>query len=231
MQPIETHPSRTEQVYRAILDEICDGTLAPGTHLVQEELAARLGVSRQPVQQAMQLLKSDGLVQELGARGLYVAPLDAESTDQHYEIRAALDELAARRAAERVRASADAARSIAATGEAIMQAGRAAIAAGDLRAMIRQDIRFHEFLYDASGNPLLVDTARPHWRYLQRVMAEVLRFAEPGTAVWQQHRAILDAVLAGDADEAAARARFHVREAAGRLARASHRGRAALGVM
>ncbi len=231
MQPIESHPSRTEQVYRAILDEICDGTLAPGTHLVQEELAARLGVSRQPVQQAMLLLKSDGLVTELGARGVYVAPLDAESMSQHYEIRAALDELAARGAAERARATTDAARSIAAAGEAIMRAGLAAVASGNLGAMIRHDIGFHEFLYNASGNPLLIDTARPHWRYLQRVMAEVLRFAEPGTAVWHQHRAILDAVLAGDADQAATRARFHVREAAGRLARASRRGRAASGAM
>lgn len=80
MKPITSTPSRAEQVYFAIRDSICDGALEAGTHLVQEDLAARLGVSRQPVQQAMALLKNDGLVLEQGARGLYVAPLDAEAT-------------------------------------------------------------------------------------------------------------------------------------------------------
>ncbi len=50
---LQTAPSLTEQVYDAIVDEISDGRLAPGMHLVQEQLARRLGVSRQPVQQAM----------------------------------------------------------------------------------------------------------------------------------------------------------------------------------
>ena len=63
---IRTAPALGEQVYQAIVDEICDGTLEAGAHLVQEQLAARFGVSRQPVQQAMALLKADGLVEEAG---------------------------------------------------------------------------------------------------------------------------------------------------------------------
>lgn len=64
--PIRTAPGLAEQVYRAVLDEICDGALAPGASLVQEQLAERFGVSRQPIQQAMALLKADGLVEEAG---------------------------------------------------------------------------------------------------------------------------------------------------------------------
>ncbi|NIR59688.1 MAG: GntR family transcriptional regulator, partial [Gammaproteobacteria bacterium] len=75
-----------EQVYQAILDEICDGTLSPGAHLVQEQLAERLGVSRQPIQQAIALLKADGLVEEAGKRGVRVTPLDATAMRHHYEI-------------------------------------------------------------------------------------------------------------------------------------------------
>ena len=67
MRRIAPRPSRAELAYQAILDEICEGWLASGTHLVQEDLAARLGVSRQPIQQAMARWKSDGLVQELVA--------------------------------------------------------------------------------------------------------------------------------------------------------------------
>ena len=55
-------PSLVEQAYEALLGEIADGTLAPDMHLVQELLAERYGVSRQPIQQAPLLLKTDGLV-------------------------------------------------------------------------------------------------------------------------------------------------------------------------
>lgn len=220
MKRIEPHPSRTEQAYWAILEQICEGALAPGTHLVQEQLAGRLGVSRQPIQQAMALLKSDGLVQELGARGLYVAPLDLAVMRQHYEIRAALDELAVRLAAERARRSPEAAQQIARGGEAILDDGAAAVASGDIRRMVRHDVAFHRFLYEASGNALLATTAEPHWRYLRRVMSDVLRLAEPGPSIWQQHREILEAVVQGDARAAADRARRHVDGAADRLSEA-----------
>jgi DNA-binding GntR family transcriptional regulator len=225
MKRIEPRISRTEQAYRAILDEICQGALGPGTHLVQEQLALRLGVSRQPIQQAMALLKSDGLVQELGARGLYVAPLDVEMMRQRYEIRGALDVLAARLGAERARCSSKIAQEIAHRGQAIMTAGTAAAAVGDVGLMVRHDVAFHRFLYDVSGNPLLAGTAEPHWRYLRRVMAAVLRHAEPGPQIWKQHRAILDAIVRGDAEAAMERATRHVSDAAEQLSSAFRDGR------
>ena len=76
MKIIQPQPSLTEQVYDAIADEISDGALPAGAHLVQEQLAARLGVSRQPIQQAMALLKADGMVEEIGRR-------DLEATQRH----------------------------------------------------------------------------------------------------------------------------------------------------
>jgi DNA-binding GntR family transcriptional regulator len=209
----------------AILDEIFQGALAPGTHLVQDQLAERLGVSRQPIQQAMALLKSDGLVQELGARGLYVAPLDVEAMRQHYEIRAALDVLAARLGAGRARGSSEIADEIARRGQMIMTAGTAAVAAGDIRLLVHYDVAFHKFLYEVSGNPLLTGTAEPHWRYLRRVMAEVLRHAQPGPQTWEQHRGILNAIVSGDAEAAMECAARHVSGAAEELSRAFRDGR------
>ncbi len=226
MKPIPPTPGRAEQAYQALLDEICDGALTPGTHLVQEELAARLGVSRQPIQQAMALLKSDGLVEEIGTRGLRVAALDPAAMRQHYEIRAALDGLAVRGAAQRAAASAEGARDIDRRGRALVQAGKAA-AGGPVRRLVRCDVDFHRFLYEASGNPLLAQTAEPHWRYLRRVMADVLRHAAPGAAIWKQHAEILAAVVAGDATRAQALAAAHVEGAADRLADALQRATAA----
>lgn len=227
MKPIHSTPGRAEQAYQALLDEICDGALPPGTHLVQEELAARLGVSRQPIQQAMALLRSDGLVEEIGTRGLRVTALDAASMRQHYEIRAALDSLAVRGAAARAASAAEIARDIDRRGRALVQAGKAAAGSGSVRRMVRCDVDFHRFLYEASGNPLLAQTAEPHWRYLRRVMADVLRHAEPGAAIWKQHAEILAAVVAGDGRAAMALATRHVEGAADRLADALQRSSAA----
>jgi len=72
-------PSRTEQVYEAIVDDICTGRLTPGTPLRQELLAERFNVSRQPVQQALLLLRNQGLVREFGRRGLEVVRREREA--------------------------------------------------------------------------------------------------------------------------------------------------------
>lgn len=95
MKPIALAPSLTEQAYQVVVDEICNGSLPSGSHLVQEQLAKRLGVSRQPIQQVMGLLKADGLVEDAPGRGMLVAPLNAEMITSRYQIRSAMDGLAA----------------------------------------------------------------------------------------------------------------------------------------
>jgi DNA-binding GntR family transcriptional regulator len=217
-------PSLVDQAYEAMLGEIADGTLAPSTHLVQEVLAARYGVSRQPIQQALLLLKSDGVVQDAGRRGLVVAPLDVPMMRDRYQVRAALDALAARLAAQRCAASPEVAAHTERGGERILAAGREAVAAGAIKAMIAHDVAFHAFLYSASGNPMIGPSAEVHWRFLRRVMGEVLRRSAPPADIWQQHREILDAIVAGDPEGAEARILDHIAGAAGRLADAAERG-------
>lgn len=200
MNLIQTAPALAEQVYQAIFDEICSGNLAPGTHLKQEQLAERLGVSRQPVQQAMALLKADGLVEEVGKRGLRVSPLDIATMNHHYEIRGLLDGLAARNTAVRIATDNTARQAFEKHVRSILVAGRNAVRKGDVPEMIRQDEAFHQLFYGSSGNPLLAQTAEPHWRFLRRVMGDVLRHAEPPHDIWDQHEAIADAALAGDSN-------------------------------
>lgn len=227
MQQIANQPSLTEQVYNAIVDAICAGDLPAGAHLVQEQLAAQFGVSRQPIQQAMALLKADGTVADIGRRGLQVVPLDLALMRHHYDIRAALDGLAARLAAGRARDVADIARDVTRRGRAIIADGEAAVACGDVTEQVRQDAALHALFYELSGNPLLARTAEPHWRFLRRAMAEVLRHAEPPHEIWRQHAEILDAVIAGDAVRAEALAIEHDLLAAQTLGQAlSQRDRA-----
>ena len=218
MTVIQTVPSLTDQVYRAVLNEICEGVLAPGSHLVQEQLAERLGVSRQPIQQAITLLKSDGLVEEAGKRGVRVTFLDVAIMRHHYDIRGALDGLAARCSAERIARNRTLARHAEQRGHAIIDAGNRAVATGSIGEQIHHDEVFHRLAYEFSGNSLLARTAEPHWRYLRRTMGEVLRKAAPPGTIWQQHAEILRAILAGSTARAERLALDHVRMASDRLA-------------
>lgn len=194
--------STAEQVYDTVAAEITAGRIATGTPLVQDHLAQRLGVSRHLVQQAVQRLERDGFVERSGARGLKVAPLDMDRVRNHYAIRGVLDGLAAREAARSVRRDPQARQVLETSGREIMRRGEAAIASGDVAEQVKQDAALHALFYRASGNPLLEQTAEPHWRVLRRAMTETLRQAENPREIWRQHAEILEAILAGDASAA-----------------------------
>lgn len=208
MKTLAATPSLVDQVHDAILGEIASGRLAPGERVVQEPIAQALGVSRQPVQQALALLRSQGLLREAPGRGLIVAPLDPAHVRHIYDMRAVIEGLACRRAAEA------AAERAARQGPALIEAGRKAVASGSVPRLIAADMRFHEFLYELSGNPLVAPTMATHLTYTQRVMGEVLVRDERPRDIWDQHERMLQAIAAGDADAAEARAREHVALAA-----------------
>jgi DNA-binding GntR family transcriptional regulator len=166
-------------------------------------------VSRQPVQQALLLLRDRGLVREAPGRGLIVSPLDIDFVGNLYEIRAMLDGLAARLAAER---GAERARL---EGSAYLDAGRAAVESGSLSEQIEADMRFHAFINELCGNPLIGETTAPHWPYLRRVMGEVLRDdVQMPQTILNEHVAILEAIIAGDGARAEQLSRDHISRAA-----------------
>lgn len=210
LRRISAAPSRAEQVCETIRNSICDCTLRPGAHLVQEELADLLGVSRQPIQQAMLVLKSEGLVVELPGRGLCVAPLEPEPVRHRYEIRLVLDQLAARLVAAQAAASKDFAMRLKESGEELVSEGETARSARDDVGAVNVDVAFHTLIYRMSGNPLIEVTAQPHWMFLRRMMILVLSAAQRGEIVWNQHWSILEALVAGDVEAADRLARQHV---------------------
>jgi DNA-binding GntR family transcriptional regulator len=206
-------PDLVDRVYRALLDAISDGSLGPGARLGQEDIAARLAVSRQPVLQALRLLKKDGLALDAPGRGLLVAPLEAARIAQVYEVRGALDALAARLAAGR-RARID---------PELVGEGRRAARGGDIQAMVEADMAFHNAVYAASGNPLIAASAHLHWVHLRRVMGAVLQHARQRETIWDEHEAIAAAIAEGDPDAATRLIDDHGRQASENLlARLSH---------
>ena len=208
MKALAIQPNLVDQVRDAVLEEIETGRLRPGGRIVQEQIAQALGVSRQPVQQALLLLRKQGLLKEAPGRGLIVTPLDPDQVAQMYDIRAVLEGLACRRAAE-----ANSQRA-ASEGPALIQAGRKAVASGSVPKMVAADMRFHEFIYALSGNPMIGPVLAVHWSTTQRVMGEVLLRDEEPRDIWDQHEAIVQAIARGDADGAEALARHHILGAA-----------------
>lgn len=209
MPNVQPQPTLVEQVVKAIVSEIVDGELPSNSRLIQDELARAYGVSRQPVQQALLLLRDRGLVREAPGRGLIVSPVDPDFVRKLYEVRAMLDGLAARLAAERgaERAKIE--------GPAYLDAGRAAVASGSLNEQIEADMNFHAFINELSENSLIGETTAPHWPYLRRVMGEVLRDdAQMPQTILGEHVAILDAIIAGDGARAEMLSRDHISRAA-----------------
>lgn len=90
------------------------------------------------------------------------------------------------------------------------------MAAGSVSRLATADLRFHEFVYELSGNPHIAAAMAAHWVMTQRVMGEVLLHRDESPAeIWDQHEAILQAIAAGDAAAAEALAREHTTRAAG----------------
>lgn len=206
-------PARTlvDRTYDAILDAICSGSLRPGDRLGQDDLAARLNVSRQPVNSALAMLKAQRFVTETGRRGVVVAPVDAGLFEAIYQVRAALEPLAVELATPRLTAEAIA------EGRQIIARGKAQMHAGEALGVLKADIAFHGLITRLGGNSIIADTMRLNWQHLRRAMGEVLRYPGLAEQVWNEHERILDAMARGDAATGADLMRRHVVEAVQRV--------------
>ena len=208
MKVLVNQPNLAEQVRTAIVSEIASGKLKPGERIIQEQIAQELGVSRQPVQQALLLLKNQGVLRDAAGRGLIVAQLDPGHVRNMYDIRAVIEGLAFRKAAEN---NPERAKKL---GPALIQIGRKGVKSGSVAAMIAADMKFHDFIYELSENPLIAPLMDVQWTNTQRVMGEVLMRDETPRDIWDQHEAMLAAVMAGDGAKAETLARQHITQAA-----------------
>ena len=206
---LDPAPDLVDRVYRSLLDAILDGSLAGGARLTQEEIARQLAVSRQPVLQALRLLKADGLVLDAPGRGVLVMPLDGAWIASVYQVRAALDVLAARLAAQR--------RAVLAP--ELIEHGRKALRDRDVRALIDADAAFHSAIYAASGNPLIAQSAHVHWRHIRRAMGAVLHRSAMRETVWDEHEVIAAAIAKGESDNAARLISGHDQRASAAMSR------------
>jgi DNA-binding GntR family transcriptional regulator len=207
MEALGHSKTLVDQAYEVILDALCDGTFKPGERLTQEDIAAKLNVSRQPITHALAVLKSQGFLIPSGRRGLTVTNIEPEFLAAIYQLRAAVESLAVELATKRLDAD-----SIF-EGRALIEHGKAMVQSGDAKACLEADMNFHSFLYRLSGNPLIPDTMRFHWMHMRRGMGQVLQYPGMSIGVWKEHSKILESMIAGDAETAASLMRRHLLDA------------------
>jgi DNA-binding GntR family transcriptional regulator len=189
----------SDQVYDMVRRSILDGTLSPGARIVESEIARRLGVSQAPVREAVKRLIYEGLVTSLPRRGSYVTQISEGEADDAREVRALLEESAARDAVTRFDATARAAL------EQSVAGMRDAAARGDLAAFRGHDMAFHRAVIELSGNSYLPRL----WAVMESSLLSLRIVGDPGfTGSWTEmaeaHQALVEMLASGNRGRAAA---------------------------
>lgn len=204
---LENYRPLRELVFEALRDAIIKGILKPGERLMEVQLAEELGVSRTPVREAIRKLELEDLVVMIPHKGAYVSSISLKDIADVFEIRSALEALAAGLAAERI------------TPEELEELERILvkkaeiIEAHDLDRLVEIDTRFHECLYQASRNTKLVQIINNLSEQIHRFRSTSL--ASPGRMkeALEEHRKIVEAISERNISLAQALAQEHIENA------------------
>ena len=209
----------SDRAYAALRDEILEWQLAPGTVLGEVEQAARLGVSRTPLREALARLSADGLVEALAGRGLVVTAASVESVVELFEVREALEAKAAALAATR-------------RDPAVFERLRdefltsATLLADPTRHGYYDLVRrFDEAMDEAVGNGYLVSTLASLRTHIARIRRLAHDNPERLAAAAAEHLLIVDAIIAGDADLARSATVVHLHRSLGNILDTAESGR------
>jgi DNA-binding GntR family transcriptional regulator len=205
IRPLQRPVPLRQSVYDALIDLIVGGELPPGQHMVETDLARQLGVSRQPIREALHRMEAEGWVDLRPSQGAFVhVPTDAE-VDELLDVRALLEAETARLAASR--AASGSSRAQLARLRQICREGEAAAEAGDFGAAVAANNAFHAEVAVVGGNAVLAELAdivgrRVQWYY--RLVAPTR-----GHGSWAEHAEMIEAIESADAERAQALARKH----------------------
>lgn len=196
--------SRSATLREALEESIAVGTLAPGQHLDETELAARFGVSRTPIRETLIQLASMGLVVIRPRRGAVVAELGPQQLVEMFEVMSELEATCSRLAARRMTP---------AEHGVLLAAHRSCMEARD--AVDPDDYYyknevFHEAIYAGSHNQFLIEQTRSLYRRLRPYRRLQLRVRNRVSMSYLEHDGVVQAILAGDGELAAELTRSHV---------------------
>lgn len=184
---------------------ILQGEFMPGERLVEDRLAVRLGVSRNPVREAIRVLAAEGFVEVTPRRGAAVARLSPDEAEELFDVRVALEGLSARLSARK--ATPDTADRL----RAVLDSARLAVDEGRLGDVADLNTAFHAAVADLAGNAYLSLVVGPMLRRAQWLFQQTAKHRAPHS--WTEHLSLYEAIAAGDERAAEARAIAHVEAA------------------
>ena len=203
LRPLQPARPLAEDAADMIREQILSGGFGQGDHLVEARIAEQLNVSRGPVREAFKLLRAEGLLEEEPRRGTFVVTLVAEDVREIYGLRAAIEGRAARMLA---------AANVPAAGaelRGLLEAMEDAVRRGDAAAVFRRDLEFHDGLCRLAGNARLHEVFLRHVPMLRALLRLDERVYRSLGDVANEHLPLVEAIEAGDADEAARIAEAH----------------------
>jgi len=196
-----------EIVFESLREAIINGTLKPGERLMELQLAEQMGVSRTPVREAIRKLELEGFVVMVPRKGAYVSGISVRDIVDIFEVRAALESLAAGLAAERI------------TEEELDELERVlfqiaeASAGENIGIIAEKDANFHELLFRASRNQRLVNMITHLQEHIQRFRTTSLSVPGRTKHAIEEHKNIVGAIGERNVELAQALAREHVENA------------------
>ena len=207
IRPLQRPVPLRQSVYDALIDLIVGGELPPGQHMVETDLARQLGVSRQPIREALHRMEAEGWVDLRPSQGAFVhVPTDSE-VDELLDVRALLEAETARLAAASPGPDPQIRSAQLTRLREICREGEAAAEAGEFGAAVAANNAFHAEIAAMGGNAVLAELAdivgrRVQWYY--RMVAPAR-----GHGSWAEHAEMIDVIEAGDPARAQALARKH----------------------
>lgn len=183
---------------------ILDGSLQPGERLVEDRIAQQLGVSRNPIREAMRVLEAEGFLDVAVRRGAFVAKLSAQQAEDLFNVRLALEPLGARLAASIEKPETG----LIARAWDILDVVRESGPDQDLDTLSTLHTELHSLIFEMTGNGYLIALAIPMVKRGQWLLRQSAPLQNP--AAWVEHHGLIAAIDAGDPDLAEAAARHHV---------------------
>lgn len=204
---LDSYKPLREVVCETLREAVISGVLKPGERLMEIQLAEELGVSRTPVREAIRKLEMEGFVVMIPRRGTYVADISIKDINDVYEIRTALDVLAAGLAAERI--SDDELETM----ERLMVEIGEYAETGTLDKIVEADTRFHDVLYQASRNERLVGIINNLREQITRLRTTSMNYPGRLTQMMEEHKCLVEAIASRDVEAAQRAAREHLENA------------------
>jgi DNA-binding GntR family transcriptional regulator len=184
-----------DEAYDVLRRAILAGAFKPGDRIVEREVCERLGLSRSPVREAFRRLEQEGLL-VVSRQGLIVQSLSIEEVEELYQIRQQLEAMVARLAAQRCCAEQRIEL------QEILRGNEKAISAAQPEMASGEGVRFHEKLAEIAGNRRLADLLTAIGEEIQRFRNLYVHIPSRSQNALEEHRLIMEAVCAGDAERA-----------------------------